>query len=291
MQRVTRDHLVPPGADRWRPRPPAACVELGEKVIVETVNFRTPIIRSQANVTPAAFFEREETGPIFFNGLRPGDTLAITLHDILPEGQASGAELKGTTTGSYLPIESNRVCFPGGLRAPRHMMIGEIYVVPAALPPSNPHDCGGNLYFKDVCAGNTLLLKVHHEGGLLVLGDAHACQGDGEIAGCGAECAAEVTLSARREDRLHSERPVILKERSFVCIAARSDYWQAVKLACDDAAKLLSAFKGCSYEQAHLYVNTVGDLRNGGIYPLGYDDPARRRGDPPRVGIEVPWPD
>jgi amidase len=75
------------------------------------------------------------------------------------------------------------VHFPGGLSAPQHMMIGDIYVTPDGWPGGNPWDNGGNMDFKDIAAGNTLLLKAILEGGLLVLGDCHAAQGDGEILG------------------------------------------------------------------------------------------------------------
>ncbi len=42
--------------------------------------------------------------------------------------------------------------------------------------------------------GATVLLPVHHPGGLLFLGDGHALQGDGEAIGSGVETSLDVTV-------------------------------------------------------------------------------------------------
>lgn len=52
MKRITRDHTVPVDR-RYKVREPVAEVDLGESFLVETVNFRTPIIRSEADANPA----------------------------------------------------------------------------------------------------------------------------------------------------------------------------------------------------------------------------------------------
>src|SRR5262249_61307261 len=48
-------------------------------------------------------------------------------------------------------------------------------------------DWGGNLDIRDACPGNRILLPVYHAGALFYLGDVHACQGDTEFTGTGAE--------------------------------------------------------------------------------------------------------
>ena len=62
MRRLTRDHLVP-AEDSYACREPAIEVDDGEPFVVETINFRTPIIRTQADANPSQYREREETGP------------------------------------------------------------------------------------------------------------------------------------------------------------------------------------------------------------------------------------
>jgi len=286
MQRITRDHTVPV-EKRYQVHEPVAEVELGESFIVETTNFRTPIIRTPADVNPQTYREREETGPIYIQGIEPGDVLAIHIEGIRPEGHASGGWWDDPQVNSFLRLEEGKVHFPGGLWAPQRMMIGDIYVTPARQV-SNPDDNGGNMDFKDIMPGNTLFFKAQLPGGLLVLGDVHAAQGDGEILGLAAECAAEVTLRITKDDTYLSERPTIRKPGSFVSIACRHDYAAARDLAVDDAKKILARLTGCSEAEAHLYITTVGDLRNGAVWAMGRSEPEWVKTLPLVVGVEVP---
>jgi amidase len=287
VKRIARNHTVPPQR-RYKVLEPVATVELDEPFVVETINFRTPIIRSPADANPAAYREREETGPIFVNGIAPGDVLAIHILDIRPEGHASGGWWRDPKENAFLPIADGRVQFPGNLSVPVRMMIGDIYVTPDGWPPANPWDNGGNMDFKDIAAGNTLLLRAILPGGLLVLGDCHAAQGDGEILGLAAECAAEVTLRITKGTRLPVERPTIFKPHSFVCVACRRDYAEARDLAVADAKRLLAKLTGCTEEEAYLFVTTVGDLRNGAVWGMGKTEPAWVKTLPVVVGVEVP---
>lgn len=140
--------------------------------------------------------------------------------------------------------------------------------------------------FKDVAAGNTLYLRSELGGGLLVLGDVHACQGDGEIAGLGAECAANVQIRITKDETFLTDRPMIKKADSFVSIACRHDYAEAAKLAENDASKTLSRITGVTEKEAYLYCTTVGDLRNGAVWPMKYG--ITERSPPLVVGLEVP---
>jgi amidase len=288
MRRITRDKTIPPD-QRYQVRKPVAEVDLGETFVVETINFRTPIIRTPGDANPDVYREREETGPILVKGVGSGDALAIHIVDVQPVGHASGGWWVPGGDNSFLEISEGRVSFPGGLWAPLAMMIGDIYVTPDDPQTPNPWDNGGNMDFKDIAAGNTLCLKAELPGALLVLGDAHAAQGDGEILGLAAECAADVTLRITKDEAL-SDRPLVKKLQSFVAIACRRDYSEARDLAVRDAAQVLARLKGCTEQEAYLYVTTVGDLRHGATWPLGKTGPEWAARIPLVVGVEVPLP-
>ena len=288
MKRITRDNTVPSDS-RYKVREPVAEVGLGETFVVETINFRTPIIRTPADANPDKYREREETGPIYVKGIDSGDVLNIKIEDIAPEGHASGGWWRDPKENSFLRLENGQVHFPGGLHATQRMMVGDIYVTPDVWPGGNPWDNGGNMDFKDVTSGNILLLKAQFPGGLLVLGDCHAAQGDGEILGLAAECAAEVTLTITNEEFLQPERPTIIKSRSFICIACRKDYAEARDIAVSDAKKILAQLAGCTEEEAYLFVTTVGDLRNGAVWAMGKTKPEWIQNMPVVVGVEVPF--
>ena len=287
MQRIPRDETVPQDK-RYRVREPVAEVELGETFVVETMNANTPVIRTPADANPTVFREREETGPVFVRGIEPGDVLAIHIEDIQPLGHAFGGWYVEQGVNSFLRIVGDKVLFPGGLWAPLAMMIGDIYVTPAAAPIPNPWDNGGNMDFKDIAGGNTLCLRAELPGGLLVLGDAHAVQGDGEILGLAAECAADVTLRITRDEVFLSHRPLVIKPDSFVALACREDLAEARDLAVQDATSVLARLTACTREEAYLYVTTVGDLRNGALWHMGKTEPEWMARIPLVVGVEVP---
>jgi amidase len=282
VKRISREYTVPPGDQRHMAREPVAEVELGETFVVETINFRTPIIRVPEDANPVEYREREETGPVFIKGIEPGDVIAIHIEDIQPEGHASGGWWHDPKVNSFLEIDDVGVHFPGGLWAPLQMMIGDIRVQPTENV-ANPWDNGGNMDFKDIAAGNTLMLRAELQGGLLVLGDLHAAQGDAEILGMGAECAGEVALRITKETHWPVVRPTIRKSNSFVSIACRKLYHEARDLAVDDAKKILAHVKGCTEEEAYLFVTTIGDLRNGAVWMMGKTEQV-----PLTVGVEVP---
>ena len=159
------------------------------------------------------------TGPISVEGAKAGDTLAVDILEIRPhDGTAISRIHNGV--GALSPTEDTPllgappmervyhyvqqgqdfVCqenerlrfayqpFLGTLgTAPRYERISS--VVPG------PH--GGNMDVKDVCPGHTVYLPVYTDGGKLYVGDAHACQGDGEFCGTALEMAAEVRLRCR----------------------------------------------------------------------------------------------
>ena len=260
---------------------------MGETVVVETINFVTPIIGTAADANPKLYREREETGPIFVKDIHPGDVLAIHILDISPEGHASGGWYNDPSENSFLEIAGGKVHFPGGLWTPLRMMIGDIYVTPTE-PVPNPGDNGGNMDFRDIAAGNALCLRAELPGGLLVLGDVHAYQGDGEILGLAAECAAEVTIRVTKEETFLSDRPLIKKSESFVAIACRPDYAEARALAVEDATKILSRVAGCTENEAYLYVATAGELRNGAVWQMGKTEPEWVKTANLTVAVEVP---
>lgn len=81
MKRISREHTVPPNK-RCEIQDPVAEVELGETFLVETINFRTPIVRTPQDANPETYREREETGPIAIKGIDAGDVMAIHIEDI-----------------------------------------------------------------------------------------------------------------------------------------------------------------------------------------------------------------
>lgn len=163
------------------------------------------------------------SGPIFVEDATPGDTLAITLKNIEPmHNRGWGGQMPDAVfsagkkldllhdpipyTKKICPIEDDSVKIPlkngEEIIAPYNPFIGTIAVAPKIASPTSVEcgDYGGNMDSPDICPGNTLFLPVNIEGGYLYLGDVHALQGDGELAGAPVEIASrcELTIDVKK---------------------------------------------------------------------------------------------
>ena len=86
----------------------------------------------------------------------------------------------------------------GRLTLPLDPMLGCFGVAPQygqAISTATSGPYGGNMDYRGFRAGATVYLPVFVEGALLFLGDGHAVQGDGEVAGTGIEISMEVVFS------------------------------------------------------------------------------------------------
>ena len=290
MRRITRD-LRKSASDRYTVSEPAAHVSQGEVFIVEAATCVQPVVHSPDDCLKD-FIKRQETGPIYIEGIKAGDMIRIEIRDIQVVGHATGAKRNGKRDFFEVRPEEGLVLCHGGLPVPIEPMIGILCVVPGD-PNDVSHDlgdCGGNMDYRDICPGHSVCLKARHDGGLLYLGDLHAYQGWGEWLGVGCECAGDVTISVRYEDFFISDRPVVLKNDSYVCIASRVSYGEAVDLAIRDAAVILQRMTGVAHEDALAYCRLVGNGMNGQMFHLPYPELYSKNSVPVpcTVGMEIP---
>ena len=286
MRRVSRE-LRRSAMERLNVHEPAARVNQGEVFIVEAATCVQPVVNSQEDCLKE-FVKRKETGPIYVEGIKAGDMIRIEIKDIKVVGHATGAKRNGKRDFFEVRQEEGLVICHGGLPVPIEPMIGVICVTPAD-PADVSHDLGdngGNMDYRDVCPGHSICLKARHDGGLIYLGDLHAYQGWGEWLGVGCECAGDVTLSVTREVFFVSDRPVILKKDSYVCIASRVSFGQAIDLALRDAAEILQRLTGVEYDETLAYCKLVGNGMFGQMFHLPY--PEMGPDIPCTVGMEIP---
>jgi amidase len=77
-------------------------------------------------------------------------------------------------------------------------MLGCVGVAPArkeAISTATPGAFGGNMDYAWLNAGVKLMLPVNEPGALLFIGDGHARQGEGEVAGTGLETSLDVEFT------------------------------------------------------------------------------------------------
>ena len=200
------------------PHAPALHILDGDTVIAATIDAHGhDALEAQVGSDPNPM-----TGPFFVEGAARGDTLAVTI-DAIEMTRRQGWTRQGLARNVVDPdavaslpprdkilwdIDRNgqRVSLraaPARLQAwsvPLQPMIGCLGVAPEggqfiSTATSGPY--GGNMDYRGIRAGTTLYFPVQEPGALFFLGDVHAVQGDGEIAGTGVETSAEVQFSVR----------------------------------------------------------------------------------------------
>ena len=158
------------------------------------------------------------TGPFFVEGAEPGDTLAVAIRRI-GMSRTMGWTRSGLAWNVVEPahvrdmpprdktfwhIADGRIALEKPTAALKHWsiavdpMIGCFGVAPEGseiISTATSGRYGGNMDYRLFGEGTTAYFPVSVEGGLFLLGDAHAAQGDGEIAGTGIETSAEIEFT------------------------------------------------------------------------------------------------
>ncbi len=146
------------------------------------------------------------TGPIYIEDAEPGDVIRVTILDIAPDNWGWTANIPGFgLLADQFPdphllvsqLAGSYVVTPLGVSLPVEPFVGTIGLAPGEPGPHSlipPRRVGGNLDMRHLTTGARLFLPVEVPGGLLSLGDCHACQGDGEVCGTAVEISASVTL-------------------------------------------------------------------------------------------------
>jgi len=221
---MTRHHLDPAPhtvVDVFdKDTPPVLEVDPGDTVLVRTLDAAGYLQPQRApGEQPSRMFPAGRghclAGPIAVRTAAPGMTLAVHLTSMRPDRWGwTRAGGKDTVLTRRLDVadgspawllwaidpENGSATDQLGHTVRTAPFLGVIGVPPAdpgeysTLPPRTQG--GGNIDCRDLVAGSTLYLPVTVPGALLLLGDGHAAQGHGEVAGTAIECpmTTEVTL-------------------------------------------------------------------------------------------------
>src|SRR5215211_9072569 len=183
---------------------PVLEIDSGDTVIVETRDVSDNQIGPGSTTDVVAGLDWDRVyplaGPIGVRGAEPGDTLAVEILDLHPRGWGWTAILPGLGLlpedfpDPYLRTfdlsDGEYIHFREGVRVPITPFFGTMGVCPAgasAQPVMPPGTFGGNMDTRQLTIGTTLYLPVQVEGALFSCGDAHGCQGDGEVCVTGLE--------------------------------------------------------------------------------------------------------
>ncbi len=183
---------------------PRLVIDSGDTVVVWTRDVSDNQITPGSDTSVIAGLDWDRVypllGPIGVHGAAPGDTLAIEVLDIRTQGWGWTAILPGLGLlpedfpDAYLRVfdlpYGDVAYMRDDIAIPLEPFFGTMGVCPAgasAQPVMPPGVFGGNMDVRQLVRGSTLYLPVQVEQALFSCGDAHACQGDGEVCVTGLE--------------------------------------------------------------------------------------------------------
>lgn len=250
---------------------PVARVELPTRLTFETLDCFGGQVKCERNTIETLDFSRVNpaTGPVYLEGVKPGDVIAVHIRDIKVKSPgvmvaAPGAGLLGELVTQsetmMVPIENGKARFKE-IELPLNPMIGVIGVAPAgdSITCGTPDRHGGNMDTTLIKAGSTLYLPVQVEGALLAMGDLHAAMGDGEIMISGIEVAGEVDVTVELAAGKKLVNPLIVTEKVVATLASAESLDQAVEVATREMAQLLQEEEGLSLNEAGMLMSACGN--------------------------------
>ena len=265
------DHIWAYAADMK----PVVSVEPGTVIEIETWDCFTGQVQSEQDTLLTLDMNRvnSATGPIEVIGAEPGDSLSVTLIDIKPGPQGAGMIIPEwgqliehtvapqtrifTVKDGIITMESNGVTFA------TRPMFGVIGVAPASgeIGTFLADRHGGNMDDQLNGIGATIHLPVFQPGGMLAIGDMHASMGDGEISGTGVEIGGTAIIKVDLIKGKSGGWPITELKDSWVTHGTTADSIDgALKIACEEAAKLLVDEWGFTMEDAFVFLSVAGDL-------------------------------
>ena len=183
---------------------PRVVVDSGDTAVVWTRDVSDNQITQDSDTSIIAGLDWDRVyplnGPIGVAGAEAGDTLAVEILDIRTHGWGWTAVLPGLGLlpedfpDAYLRVfdisNGEFAHMRHDVAIPLAPFFGTMGVCPAgasAQPVMPPGGFGGNMDIRQLVAGSTLYLPVEVEQALFSCGDAHGCQGDGEVCVTGLE--------------------------------------------------------------------------------------------------------
>jgi amidase len=201
---------------------PVATLKPGDTLETRTFDAFGNAVQKPGDTMALVKGDNPLTGPFAVAGAEPGDTLVVTILDLTVDstkgvgalGPGFGALNPTTYTPMLNPNLPEKIWFydidaasgtatyhalDSGFttKIPLQPFLGCIGVAPSggeARSSIVPAENGGNMDAPEARPGYTLYLPVNAPGALLYLGDGHAAQGDGEVAGTAIEVPLRVRL-------------------------------------------------------------------------------------------------
>lgn len=198
-------------------------------------------------------------GPFEVRGARAGQTLVVRIDEVTPrdwgENWGDGERFEWRRDGDAWRMGAHVVRYDPFLG-----VIGMPPPEPGIHSTGPPRRWGGNIDCKLLVAGTTLYLPIPVDGALLMAGDCHGAQGDGEVSGTAIECPLERGTLTLDVSDLELRSPIARTRDAWLAFGFDEDLDVAAAQATETMLDLMERELGISRKEALAVASVSVDL-------------------------------
>jgi len=270
-------------------------VKPGDRVVVDTRDAFEGKIKNETDKPSEVLkvpFLNPQNGPIMIEGAEKGDVVAVYIEKMSPRGDdphgfccmiPNFGGLTGTDYTALLneplpevvrkiKIDEENVYWSKRNTLPYKPHIGTLSLSPEldSINSLTPDSHGGNMDVPDMGPGSITYLPVRSPGGRLFIGDAHACQGDGEVCGTAVEYQSTTTVRVDLIKKWKIDWPRLENEDALMSIGSARPLEDATRIAYRELVLWMAAEYGFDKWDAYMMLSQVGKVRLGNFVDPKY---------------------
>lgn len=274
---------------------PVLHIKPGDRVVVETRDAFDGAIQTEQDLPSRKLrmpFVNPQNGPIMVEGADKGDALAVYIESMQPRGEnprgtccmiPEFGALTGTnytaTLNDPLPeivrkvnLDAESVYWSDRVTLPYKPHIGTLSCSPEidSINSLTPDNHGGNMDLPDMGPGSITYLPVRSPGGRLFIGDAHACQGDGEVCGVAVEHPTTTTIHVELVKGWTIDWPRLENEEVIMAIGSARPLEDAARIAYRELVLWMAKDYGFDKWDAYMLLSQCGRVRLGNFVDPKY---------------------
>jgi len=274
---------------------PVMHIKPGDRVIVDTRDAFEGKIKTEQDLPSKVLtlpFVNPQNGPIMIEGAVPGDVIAVYIESMAPRGPnprgtccmiPDFGALSGTAFTALLneslpekvrkvDLDERGVYWSKRVTLPYKPHIGTLSCSPEidSINSLTPDQHGGNMDLPDMGPGSITYLPVRSVGGRLFIGDAHACQGDGEVCGTAVEYASVTTIQVDLIKGWNLQWPRLETADMIMAIGSARPLEDATRIAYKELILWMEREYGYERWDAYMMLSQCGKVRLGNFVDPKY---------------------
>jgi acetamidase/formamidase len=274
---------------------PVLHVAPGDRIVVETRDAFEGKVRTTQDLPTQVLrmpFVNPQNGPIMIEGAESGDALAVYIESMAPRGAnprgtccmiPEFGALTGTTYTATLnaplpevvrkiDLDEQHVYWSPRVTLPYKPHIGTLSCSPEidSINSLTPDSHGGNMDLPDMGPGSITYLPVRTPGARLFIGDAHACQGDGEVCGVAVEYPSLTTIQVDLIKGWPLAWPRLETAEVLMAIGSARPLEDATRIAYRELVLWMEQDYGFDRWDAYMMLSQCGRVRLGNFVDPKY---------------------